>query len=52
MGTRIAGLLTDELDIDRVLTGLQGRSFLRAGLASLGAREQVLLMGHALYPCL
>lgn len=47
LGTRITGLLTDERDIDAVLTGLQGKSFLRATLASLNTRQQVLLMGHA-----
>lgn len=47
LGTRITGLLTEERDIDAVLTGVSGRSFLRGALASLDTRQQVLLMGHA-----
>ncbi len=47
LGTRITGLLTEERDIDGVLTGVSGRSFLRGALASLDTRQQVLLMGHA-----
>jgi DNA helicase HerA-like ATPase len=47
LGTRIMGRLTEERDIDAVLTGVSGRSALRASLASLDTREQVLLMGHA-----
>jgi len=47
LGTRITGLLTEERDIDAVLTGVGGRSFLRGALASLDTRQQVLLMGHA-----
>ncbi|MBC7250638.1 MAG: ATP-binding protein [Anaerolineae bacterium] len=47
LGTRITGKLTDERDIEAVLTGMSGRSFLRGALESLDTREQVLLMGHA-----
>jgi DNA helicase HerA-like ATPase len=47
LGTRITGLLTEERDIDAVLTGVQGRGSLRTTLASLDTRQQVLLMGHA-----
>jgi DNA helicase HerA-like ATPase len=47
LGTRITGLLTEERDIDAVLTGVGSRSFLRGSLASLDTRQQVLLMGHA-----
>jgi DNA helicase HerA-like ATPase len=47
LGTRVSGKLTEERDIDAVLTGVAGRSTLRSTLASLDTREQVLLMGHA-----
>jgi len=47
LGTRITGRLTEERDIDAVLTGVSGRSALRGALESLDTREQVLLMGHA-----
>ncbi len=47
LGTRITGKLTEERDIEAVLTGVGNRSFLRGALESLDTREQVLLMGHA-----
>jgi DNA helicase HerA-like ATPase len=47
LGTRVTGKLTEERDIDAVLTGVGNRSFLRGALESLNTREQVLLMGHA-----
>jgi DNA helicase HerA-like ATPase len=47
LGTRITGRLTEERDIDAVLTGVGGRSALRSSLESLDTREQVLLVGHA-----
>ncbi len=47
LGTRVTGKLTEERDIDGVLTGVGNRSFLRGALESLDTREQVLLMGHA-----
>jgi DNA helicase HerA-like ATPase len=47
LGTRVTGKLTEERDIDAVLTGVAGRSFLRNTLEGLDTREQVLLMGHA-----
>ena len=47
LGTRITGRLTEERDIDAVLTGVSGRRALRGALESLDTREQVLLMGHA-----
>ncbi|MCK4298472.1 MAG: ATP-binding protein, partial [Planctomycetes bacterium] len=47
LGTRVSGKLTEERDIDAVLTGVADRSTLRGALASLNTREQVLLMGHA-----
>jgi DNA helicase HerA-like ATPase len=47
LGTRVTGLLTEERDIDAVLTGTGGRAFLRGALSSLDTRQQVLLVGHA-----
>jgi DNA helicase HerA-like ATPase len=47
LGTRITGKLTEERDIEAVLTGVANRSFLRGALESLDTREQVLIMGHA-----
>ena len=47
LGTRVTGRLTEERDIDAVLTGVSGRSALRGALEGLDTREQVLLMGHA-----
>lgn len=47
LGTRVSGKLTEERDIEAVLTGVADRSTLRSALASLDTREQVLLMGHA-----
>jgi DNA helicase HerA-like ATPase len=47
LGTRVTGKLTEERDIDGVLTGVGNRSFLRGAMESLDTREQVLLMGHA-----
>ncbi len=47
LGTRITGLLTEERDVDAVLTGVRDRSFLRGALAGLDTCQQVLLTGHA-----
>jgi DNA helicase HerA-like ATPase len=47
LGTRVTGKLTEERDIDAVLTGVGNRSFLRGALESLDTRAQVLLLGHA-----
>jgi DNA helicase HerA-like ATPase len=48
VGTRITGLLTEERDIEAVLTGIAGRSHLRGVLASLETKQQCLIMGHAI----
>jgi len=48
MGTKVAFLLDDERDVEAVLAGVAGRGELRAVLARLESREQVLLFGHAL----
>jgi hypothetical protein len=48
IATRITGLLTEERDIEAVLTGIAGRSHLRGILASLETKQQCLIMGHAI----
>jgi DNA helicase HerA-like ATPase len=47
LGTRVSGKLTEERDIEAVLTGVSNRSALRGALASLDTRQQILIMGHA-----
>lgn len=48
IGTKIVAQLSDEKDIQAVLTGVSGASNLRAILASLDSKKQALLLGHAL----
>ena len=47
LGTRISGKLTEERDIEAVLTGVSNRSAIRGALESLDTRQEILLMGHA-----
>lgn len=47
IGTRISGKLTDERDLEAVLTGVSDRAAIRAGLASLDTRNEVMVFGHA-----
>jgi len=47
LGTRVSGKLTEESDIEAVLTGVGGRSFLRSALESLNTKQEILVMGHA-----
>jgi DNA helicase HerA-like ATPase len=47
IGTRITALLNDEKDIDAVFTGIRGGSQLKALLASLDSKQEVMVMGHA-----
>jgi len=47
MGTKITCLLDNERDIDSVLSGVSGRTELRAVLAKLAAKQQALIFGHA-----
>jgi hypothetical protein len=47
IGTRISGKLTEERDIEAVLTGVSNRSALRGALESLDTRQEILIMGHA-----
>lgn len=48
IGTKIVAQLSDEKDIQAVLTGINGAANLRTILASLDSKKQALLMGHAL----
>ncbi len=48
IGTRITGLLTDQRDIDAVLTGVADRNQLRGMLASLRPKQECLILGHAI----
>lgn len=47
IGTRITALLNDEKDIDAVFSGIRGGSQLKALLATLDSKQEVMLMGHA-----
>ncbi|MGA7669946.1 MAG: ATP-binding protein [Nitrolancea sp.] len=48
IGTRITGLLTDQRDIDAVLTGVSDRNQMRGMLASLRPKQECLILGHAI----
>ncbi len=48
LGTRITGKLTDENDIDAVLTGVSGRQALRGMIESLDTKRQIVIVGHAI----
>jgi DNA helicase HerA-like ATPase len=47
IGTRITCALSDERDINAVLTGMSESNQLRGVLASLESKQQALVMGHA-----
>jgi len=47
LGTKITCLLDNERDIDSVLTGVVGKSELKAVLAKLDTKQQALIFGHA-----
>lgn len=47
IGTKITCLLDNERDIDSVLTGVSGKSELKAVLAKLDTKQQALIFGHA-----
>jgi len=47
VGTKITYLLSDERDIEAVLTGVSNASGLRGVLASLDSKQQALVLGHA-----
>jgi len=48
IGTKIVAQLSDEKDIQAVLTGISNAPALRTILASLDSKKQALLLGHAL----
>lgn len=48
IGTKIIAQLSDEKDVQAVLTGVNNASNLRSILASLDSKKQALLLGHAL----
>ncbi len=47
VGTKIVAQLSDEKDIQAVLTGVNNAQTLRSVLATLDSKKQALLMGHA-----
>ncbi len=47
IGTKITCLLDNERDIESVLTGVSGKSELKAVLAKLDTKQQALIFGHA-----
>ncbi len=47
IGTKIVALLSDDKDIQAVLTGVSNSGGLRAILATLDTKKQTLVMGHA-----
>jgi len=47
IGTKITCLLDNERDVDSVLTGVAGKSELKAVLSKLETKQQALIFGHA-----
>ncbi len=47
LGTKITCLLDNERDIESVLTGVSGKSELKAVLSKLDNKQQALIFGHA-----
>ena len=47
LGTKIVALLTEEKDIESVLSGVNNARMLRNVLASLDTKQQAIIMGHA-----
>lgn len=47
LGTKIIGPLSDQADIEAVLTGVADRSGLRNLLANLSPRQECVIVGHA-----
>lgn len=48
IGTKLIAQLSDDKDIQAVLTGNQHTTYLRTLLSSLSSRQQLLALGHAL----
>lgn len=47
LGTKIVAQLSDEKDIQAILTGVSGATTLRSVMASLDTKKQALVLGHA-----
>ena len=47
LGTKLVAQLSDERDINAVLTGVSNSGGIRAILATLGSKKQAMIMGHA-----
>jgi hypothetical protein len=47
IGTRVTALLNDDKDIDAVFMGIRGGGQLKALLATLDSKQEVMVMGHA-----
>ena len=47
LGTKVIGPLSDQHDIEAVLTGVADRSGLRSLLANLSPRQECVIVGHA-----
>jgi hypothetical protein len=47
MGTKIAYLLDNERDVDAVLSGVSGKSELKAVIARLSPKRQAIVFGHS-----
>jgi len=47
IGTKITCLLDNERDVDSVLTGVAGKSELKAVLSKMETKQQALIFGHA-----
>jgi DNA helicase HerA-like ATPase len=47
LGTKIIFLMDNERDIDSVLSGISGKNELKGVLAKLSAKQQALIVGHA-----
>lgn len=47
LGTKVVALLSDEKDIQAVLTGVNNANGLRSIMATLDTKQQALVMGHA-----
>ncbi len=47
VGTRISGKLLDDRDLEAVLSGVSNKAAIRAGLAALNTKQEVMIFGHA-----
>lgn len=47
LGTHVTGKLTEERDIEAVLTGVPSHTAVRAMMETLDTQQQILMVGHA-----